>query len=285
MNANRGFDEVMIVNPSEEGRENYKGARLMRFHAGGPPGFGYYAEPSDPYGYYAEPPPDVYGYAEPPDSYGYYADPYAGYGYYAEDPYPPPNYGYYADPSAGYGYYADPSAGYGYYSQYPDMTGYGYYGQYPDMTGYAEPPAGVEPVGYYAEEYPMGYYGNEYSPPGYGQEPTYGYYAEEAQYPMGQHEEMGYWSQAPEMVGYGQYDPQTAYPGMGYYAEPDMSGYVRQTRSPFNAGCPMPTNVAGFDEDPLEGYVKPATVNPNCSQFTPQPGEPIPPPDGFKPLW
>ena len=37
MNANRGFDEVMIVNPSEP-----NGGRFMRFHYAQPPEMGYY---------------------------------------------------------------------------------------------------------------------------------------------------------------------------------------------------------------------------------------------------
>ena len=96
------------------------------------------------------------------------------------------------------------------------------------------------------------------------------------------------------MVGYGEYEPLSGYPGgFGYYAEPEMSGYVRQTDAPpYNPGCPMPTNVAGFGEpeqfsegDPFAGYQRPSTVNPSCGQFTPQPGVSDFVPETFKPLW
>src|SRR5262245_23506100 len=67
MNGNRGFDEVMIVNPSEANG----GGRFMRFHYAQPPEMGYYAEP-----------PEMYDWGEP-DMYGQYEP----VGYYAEDPY------------------------------------------------------------------------------------------------------------------------------------------------------------------------------------------------------
>ena len=238
MNANRGFDEVMIVNPAVG-----KGARLMTFH-NAVPGVGYYAEAPDAYGYYAE----------QPDPYGYYAQPADVYGYYGQQPDP---YGYYAQVPEAYGYYAAP--GYGYFAEDP-------------YSGYAEPP--IEPVGYYAEEYPMGYYAEDY--------PAYGYYGEDP-YAVGQYEPLGFYGEVPEMVGYGQYDP---YSGMGFWGDAGVSGYVRATPPAFNAGCPMPTGVAGLDESAtFEGYVKPSTVNPSCGQFSPQPGEPIPAPEAFKPLW
>jgi hypothetical protein len=48
----------------------------------------------------------------------------------------------------------------------------------------------------------------------------------------------------------------------------------------------MPTNVAGFAEaQPLEGYVKPSSVNAACDQMTPQPGAGPSASDFFKPLW
>ncbi|MGA7393493.1 MAG: hypothetical protein WCC08_23710 [Terrimicrobiaceae bacterium] len=73
----------------------------------------------------------------------------------------------------------------------------------------------------------------------------------------------------------------------------DVSGYVRETaEQPFNPGCPMPTNVAGFAEaepyaeaEPFAGYQRPGTVNPSCGQFTPQPGVTESWPETFKPLW
>ena len=140
----------------------------------------------------------------------------------------------------------------GYYGEPPD---YGYYGEAPDYGYYAEPPdyGEYEPVGYFAEEQPYGWYGE----PG-------------------------------EMVGYGQYEPLSEYPhGVGHYGEPDISGYVRQVPvPPFNPGCPMPTNVAGFAEaEPFAGYTRPATVNPTCGQFTPQPGITEQVPETFRPLW
>ena len=48
MKLNRGFDEVMIVNPCIPGSTTNQRVRLMRFHA--PPAIGGYG------GYYAEPP-------------------------------------------------------------------------------------------------------------------------------------------------------------------------------------------------------------------------------------
>src|SRR6266545_6715380 len=175
-------------------------------------------------------------------------------GSYAEPEYgyAEPEYGYYAEPD--YGYYAEPEYGYaepdyGYYAE-PE---YGYYGE-PEYGYYAEPElAEQEPVGYFAEEQPYGWYG----------EPQ-------------------------EMVGYGEYEPLSEYPeGVGYYGEPDVSGYVREVATPpFNPGCPMPTNVAGFGEtEPFAGYTRPATVNPSCGQFTPQPGITQSVPETFRPLW
>jgi hypothetical protein len=182
-------------------------------------------------------------------------------GYYAE----PQDFAYYGQPANGYGYAESPE--YSYYAEPPE------YGEY-------------EPVGYYAEEQPYGYYGEppEYGyyaePPEYGEYEPVGYYAEEQPY--------GYYGEPQEMVGYGQYEPLSEYPeGVGEYAEPDVSGYVREVAvPPFNPGCPMPTNVAGFGEtEPFAGYTRPATVNPTCGQFTPQPGITEQVPETFRPLW
>src|SRR5262249_28573025 len=106
----------------------------------------------------------------------------------------------------------------------------------------------------------------------------------------GQYEPMGYYGQTPEMPGYAEHEPLAEdYPLSGYYGEPDMSGYVRETEPTYNPGCPLPTNVSGFGEpiqmDGLEGYIKPTTVNPSCGQFTEQPGPTPGAPEGFKPLW
>src|SRR6266508_4398565 len=163
-----------------------------------------------------------------------------------------PEMGSYAEPEYGYaepdyGDYAEPD-----YGDYAEPE-YGYYGE-PEYGYYAEPElAEQEPVGYFAEEQPYGWYG----------EPQ-------------------------EMVGYGEYEPLSEYPeGVGYYGEPDVSGYVREVATPpFNPGCPMPTNVAGFGEtEPFAGYTRPATVNPSCGQFTPQPGITQSVPETFRPLW
>jgi hypothetical protein len=262
----RGFDEVMIVNPHDLRSNNQQHVTLMRFHGspmgywGQGPEYGWYAEPQE----FAECAGPVDGYGEP--DYGYYAEP--EYGYYAEPEYgwygetpemgywgEPPDYGHYAE-APEYGYYAEPPE-YGYYAEPPE---YGYYAEPPEY-GYAEPPnfGEYEPVGYFAEEQPYGWYGEN-----------------------------------PEMVGYGEYEPLSEYPeNVGWYGEPDYSGYVRETAaSAYNPGCPMPTNVTGFGEaepfaeaDPFAGYVKPSTVNASCPQFTPQPGTTERIPETFKPLW
>jgi len=165
------------------------------------------------------------------------------------------------------------------------MVGWGepeFYGEY--EPGYAE----YEPVGYFAEDYPFGYYGEEYPLADYGEEYPLGYFAEDYLYaPMSEYEPMGWYGQAPEMNGYGEYEPLAEeYPGMAYYGEPDLSGYVRETEPTFNASCGCPTNIHGFGEEPgMEGYVAPTTVNATCDQFTPQPGSRGPEPETFKPLW
>jgi hypothetical protein len=198
--------------------------------------------------------------------FSYYGQPY-GYA---------PTLGYYADPVEAY-YGAAP--GYGAYAAEP---AYGYYGE-------------AEPVGYYADETPLGYYADPYA----GQHPNMGaYYGPPPGY-----------AQAPEMAGYGdpygdpygdayagdQYaDAETygdgedfadEYPGVADYADNDMSGYVRETPPPFNAGCPMPTNVGMGDADAFAGYVAPSGVNATCQEFTAQPGSPASVPDTFRPLW
>jgi hypothetical protein len=261
------FDEVMIVNPSE-GSNSDQRVRLMRFHNIHPPEISGFAEP-DPYGYYAQ--PQGYGYYAQAPGYGYYAQP-AGYGYYGE----PEPYGYYAedpylsqDPMYGevdpaYGYYADQDPAYGYYGEVDPM--YGYYGE-------------VDPAyGYYAQAPEFeGYADNPYESMGYAEpEPAY------AEYP-----ELNYYGQVPEMVGYGEPETQYAedYPGVAYYGEPDYSGYVRQRPPAFNPGCPLPTNVSGYEGGDFAGYIRPTTVNATCSQFTDQPGSAPAAPDTFKPLW
>ena len=253
------FDEVMIVNPSEGSTSSDQRVRLMRFHNMYPPVLSGFAEP-DPYGYYAQPQgygyyaqPQPYGYYAQPETYGYYGEP-EPYGYYADDPYLSENsvygeidpaYGYYGDVDPAVGYYGQVDPAYGYYAQAPEFEGYGY-GPYGHM-GYAEP------------------------------ETAY------AEVP----EQVGYYAQVPEMVGYGEPESQYAedYPGVAYYGEPDYSGYVRQRPPAFNPGCPLPTNVSGFDDGGFAGYTRPATVNAICDRFTEQPGSAPSAPDTFKPLW
>ena len=287
MKRENQFDEVMIVNPSQGSIDSEQRVRLMRFHNVYPPDLRGYAEP-EAYGYYAE--PEAYGYyAEVDPTMGYYAevDPMVGYygevdpsmGYYGEVD---PTMGYYAqvDPTMGYYGEVDPSVGY--YGEVDPTVGYygevdptvGYYGQVDPPYGYyaQQEVAGVEgwdgygygagesdPVGYYAEEMPLGYY---------GEGPN----------------EMGYYGEPNEMVGYGEQEFAEEYPGVSDYGEPEYSGYVRENTS-FNPGCPLPTNVNGYDEADLAGYSRPATVNPSCDQFQSQPGSPSSPPETFKPLW
>jgi hypothetical protein len=296
------FDEVMIVNPSRDRSQSDQRVRLMRFHNTMPPelsGFGepygYYAEP-EPYGYYAAPGPYGY-YGEVDPALSYYSEVGPGYGYYGEvDPalsyysQVNPTYGYYGevDPALSYygevdpalSYYGEVDPAYGYYGEVDPALGYlghvgqayGYYGQAPEFAGpgigdgygygYGESqPAGGEPVGYFAEEQPMGYYSEDPS------------------------QAMGYYGQAPEMAGYGEPEFAEEYPGVSYYGEPDYSGYARQTEGAFNPGCPLPTNVSGFEDEGYGGYSQPATVNPSCEQVTPQPGSTPSAPEAFKPLW
>ena len=246
------YDEVMIVNPSNGNINSDQRVRLMRFHDIYPPAVSGFAQPYS------------YGYYGGPQAYGYYGEEEpALYGYYAEDPALDPTYGYYGDvdPNQVYGYYgqANPEQlyGYGYYSEEPQPPGSGWegygYGQYVPPT-YPEP----GPVGYYAEEVPI--YNQNQMP-------------------------MGYYGYAPGTAGYSEPQPQYESPSAANYSQSDYSGYAREVSPPrFNAGCPLPTNVSGFDEG-FAGYSRPATVNPSCDQFTEQPGSPAAAPDTFRPLW
>src|SRR5229473_2609130 len=110
---------------------------------------------------------------------------------------------------------------------YAQQPGYGYYAEAPEPGSWAEP--GMYGVPGYSQYEPMSGYAE--SPESAQYEPV-GYYADE--YPA------GYYSEVPEMVGWDGYAP------MGYYGAPPFEGYVRDGRPTFNAGCPMPTNVAGF---------------------------------------
>jgi len=264
-----GFDEVMIVNPYDPVRQ--QGVTFMRFYPAEPPDFGYYAEP--PWGYYAEPALGWYG---EPVEYGYYGEPAD----LAEDPYGEYPYGAYGEPPdfAGWGQVA-PQGGID--------PGYGYAEVDPALGYYAEDPL----VGYYAEDPMVGAYSEDPLMAGYDEVDPVGYYAEEP--PLGEPDPVEGYVSMPEMVGYG--EPEFAdyaeeplaedYPGMGHYGEPDMSGYVREAAPAYNPGCPLPTNVAGFEEaDLLSGYVRPAEVGPTCTQFTPPPSDGSVP-ETFKPLW
>jgi hypothetical protein len=235
MARTRGFDEVMIVNPSTPGH----GVTHMRFHNA--PEFGYYAEPYE-YGYYAE-----------PSEYGYYAEPMEyGYGWAQA----PPEYGYFAEETP-YGE-ADPYAGgWGEPTEFADWAGVGYGEVEP---GYAE----AEPVGYFAQESPA-----------YAEQPYEGWAGPE---------DLSEYAEVPELVGWG--EPEPLAEDAPAYAAQNFEGYVRDVPSPFNAGCPLPSNVSGFEEaDPLAGYIKPETVNAACGAFIEQPGGTPSVPETFKPLW
>jgi hypothetical protein len=269
MKHNRGYDEVMIVNPYDPQSTNQQ-TNLMTFNT--TPEVGYYAAPTD-YGYYADSPEMIGYYAAEPDAYGYYAD-QPEMRYYGD-----PGYGYYPQPESTYGYYGEPAMGH-YGDQFEPV---GYYADQPEMRYYGDPGYGYYPqpestYGYYGEP-AMGHYGDQFEP--------VGYYADE--WPM------GWYADSSDMSGYADYEPPLSdYPqGVGYYAEPQMAGYVRQTATPsYNPGCPIPTNVAGYggqeqfsDGDPLSGYQRPKSVNASCEQFTPQPGVRDFVPETFKPLW
>ena len=263
-NQRMPFDEVMIVNPVD--RDGLpRGVRIMPYEYVQSPGMGWYGEPAP-----------LDGYAEA-DPYGAYAEPEFAEAEYAEPEYAEPEFAEWGEPEA--------------------------YGE-ADPYGFAE----FEPVGYYAEELPIGEadllggyaepeygYGYGYGAAGYA-EPGYGYAAGAYAEP-----EIGYWgepeyaefdpvgyaagyAEPPEMVGYGLDELAEEVPGVGY-AEPEYAGYVRDVPPAFNAGCPLPTNVAGLGEPPLDGYVRPTEVSPVCERFTPQPGPTAPLPDQFRPLW
>lgn len=261
MRRKNQFDEVMIVNPSQGSANSNQRERLMRFHNVFPPQMGGFAEP-EAYGYYAE--PEAYGYYAEPAAYGYYGEIDPMVGYYAEAD---PTVGYYHEVDPAVGYYGEVNPGYGYYAQAPEFAGVGVwdgygYGEY-QPVGYGEP----DPVGYFAEEIPMGYYGEDPNQP------------------------MGYYGQPPEMVGYGEQefaetDPNVSYYGETEFGEPEFAGYGGYTRDlppSFNAGCPLPTNLNGYEG--FEGYTSPASVNPTCDTMTSQPGTAPSTPDTFKPLW
>ena len=67
MSRQRGFDEVMIVNPYNPQTDTAQGVRLMPYHYGGPMDLGYYGDPG--FAEYAEP-WGSYGEHEPVGYYG-----------------------------------------------------------------------------------------------------------------------------------------------------------------------------------------------------------------------
>lgn len=123
--------------------------------------------------------------------------------------------------------------------------------------GYGEPYAETP----YGEAYAESPYGEPYAEPMYGEpyaEPMYGEgYGDIADYGAG------------EMPGWG---------------EPSLGGYVRDVPSPFNAGCPLPTNVNGLEDVGLEGYQKPRQVSPTVTAFTAADAMESTP-EAFRPLW
>jgi hypothetical protein len=235
MKHNRGYDEVMIVNPYDPQSTNQQ-TNLMTFHA--TPDMGYYADPAG-YGYYADSPEMMGYYAAEPEAYGYYGD--------------QPDMGWYAD-SPDIGYYGDPD--YGYYAQ-PDFTT-GYYGE-PAMGYYGEPAIGYygdqyEPVGYYADEWPMGWYGDSLDMAGYSDYEPLSEYADEVGY-YGDQDLAGYVRQtAPaynpgcpiptNVAGYGEQEQ---------FSDSDpFSGYQRP-RS-VNAKCEQFTPQPGVNDSVPETF-------------------------------
>jgi len=211
---NRGYDEVMIVNPYDPQATNQH-TNLMTFHDS--PEMGYYAAPED-YGYYADAPEMGY-YGDP---YGYYADPY---GYYADQS----DLGWYAD-SPEMGYYAYP--GYGHYGE----PGIGYYGDQYD------------PVGYYADEWPMGWYGDSPDLTGYGDYQPLSDYADEMSY-YAQPEMAGYVRQTPPAFNPGCPMPTNVAgysEGEQFAAEEPFAGYQRPMT--VNASCGQFTPQPGVSD-------------------------------------
>ena len=207
----------------------------------------------------------------------YYGDPYQ-VGYYG-DPY---QMGYYGEPEVpgypGYGAFANPV---------PVDAGYGYYGMVPPGYPYPDPAyAPAAPFGYVPPPAAYGYYGEEpYVPLSDYPPPVEGYGGEEQ------------WAGYDGYQGYDDAEslPLSDDPGVdGYgYGDPEMNGYegyVRAGPPSFNAGCPMPTNIAGIEADPateheFAGYMRPAEVSASCQQFTAPGGPDSAVPDTLRPLW
>ncbi len=207
-----------------------------------------------------------------------------GYGYYSARPYgyygATPGYGAWGSGWSGvpgYGYAAEPEiAQAGDVGYYADDYPMGYYADPWEGTQWGE--ADVQPVGYYAGEQPMGYYADGQPVGYYAEEQPVGYYADDYPGYYAVEEPVGSYADGQEMVGWGEQEP------IGYY-EPHFEGYVREVPPAYNPGCPMPTNVAGFGDTSLEGYVRPQDVSPTCENFKPQPSATAEAPETFRPLW
>jgi hypothetical protein len=243
----RGFDEVMIVNP-EERAGPARGVRLMPYYDANYPEMGGYADPvgEDPYAGYGQ------GYVGP-ETYDRCDGAEPG-------EWGAPEYGYaQADPGA-MGY---PSVGY--VAQEPYAAPYGYVQADPRAMGYPS-------VGYAAQEPYAAPYGNAAPPAAFG-------CAGQAPCPrcsgISDAELYGYSGED----GYAEEDER-------YADEPAMDGYAPDLPSRFNARFGIPGSLAGPEpEPPLEGFVKPREVGPIVRQFTPAPESPSTIPETFKPLW
>src|SRR5262245_5055753 len=139
MKRKSGFDEVMIVNPSELGPDKTRRVTLMRFHN---------VFPSE-----------MSGFAE--SDYGYYGEPIEDYGYFAEDPYlsedsayaeMDPAFGYFGEVEPGYGYYSEVDPAMGYYGEVDPAVGYYAEAPYYGLGGWGEADVYGSPFGYFAEE-------------------------------------------------------------------------------------------------------------------------------------
>jgi hypothetical protein len=226
--------------------------------------------------------------------------------------------GYYGQPFDAWGHYAEPDE-FADGEEFAELEPMGETDEYgaPWDDAYAE----YDPYGYYAEDLPLaGYAGYGQVDPYFGQADPYGAYAgyppAVAAYPHMGYAPLGWYGEMPEMVGYGPYgayEPIEEYPEIAYYAEPEFEGYVRDVPPRFNAGCPLPTNVAGYDEaddmvgydetedmaayedaedmaiydeaDDLAAYKRPMDVSPTCQQFTEPAYSAVLLPDTLKPLW
>ena len=248
----RGFAEVMIVNP-EERAGPARGVRLMPYYDANYPEMGGYADPvgEDPYAGYGQEyvGPETYGACDGAEP-GEWGDP--AYGYAQADP-------------VAIGY---PSVGY--VAQEPYAAPYGYADAPADSAGapleYAGAPYGYGAAGYAGAPAAFGCAGQAACPrcSGLSDDQLYGYAADD-----------GY-------SGAGGYAEEEA----RYADGPGVEGYSPDLPSRFNARFGIPGTLAGSDQQPpLEGFVKPREVGPVVRQFTPAPEQPGSIPETFKPLW